>query len=259
LTTSAADTTTPCLQQDPSRFLSLFEPKRRVLEGYCRSITGSPWEADDLLQETSLKAYSMFKRNPFQQELPKAYLFRIASNAWIDRCRRSRSTSDIHEAGHGLAADAPVDFFEIKDAVERLVSLLPERQRVLVMLVDVFQFTVSETAVLLGTTEGAVKAGLHRARTKLKANRDSGEPDSNEYGGVDEAVVYAYLEAFQNRNPHALVMLLNGEASMVRPGPVVQARAEAPGDRRNTSPGQSYRGKRGSFGTVQDGWGRMAA
>ncbi|OXM82411.1 RNA polymerase sigma factor [Paenibacillus rigui] len=203
---------------DRQRFTSLMEPFRPALLAYCRSIAHSSWEADDLVQDTWLKAYRMFLREPSREDLSKTYLFRIAHNTWIDRCRQKKR-HPLAEASSewDLPMEKPVDGLELRAAMEALVAYLPARQRVLLLLIDTLGFTASETARLIRSTEGAVKAGLHRARAKLKSLRDgvSGHPDDKLLRPsslkVDEQVVYAYLQAFQQHNPYALVRLLNEE------------------------------------------------
>lgn len=200
------------------RFTSLIEPYRTALQAYCRSITHSTWEADDLVQDTWLKAYKMFLRKPSRSDMSKTYLFRIAHNTWIDRCRRRRhTTGPLSDELHSLSEEA-VDPVELRSAMETLVTSLPARQRVLVLLVDMFGYSAAEAAELIRSTEGAVKAGLHRARAKLKSL--SGGPDRapeenalpTERRKVDEHIVYAYLQAFRQHNPYALARLLNEEA-----------------------------------------------
>jgi RNA polymerase sigma factor (sigma-70 family) len=204
------------------RFTALVAPYRSALEWYCRSIAGSSWEADDLVQDTWLKAFAMFKREPYRDDMSKAYLFRIASNTWIDRGRKSRFPIDSYDSKEEFIAPQNTDPAEIKDAIETLVAYLPERQRAIVLLVDVFQFTASEVSQMIGMTEGAVKAGLHRARSKLKSlinkaidggTGEAGTSATAERRKVDEKLVYAYLEAFEQQNPAAIAMLHNEAAN----------------------------------------------
>jgi len=201
------------------RFEALAAPYRSSLEWYCRNIAGSAWEADDLVQDTWLKAFAMFKRQPLRGDMSKAYLFRIASNTWIDRYRKSRLPVDSFEDQEQIASRSGVDPSEVEDAIETLVAHLPERQRAILLLVDVFQFSSGEAASMLGMTEGAVKAGLHRARTKLQSLRDSGKDDESSGAEerakgrqVDEKLVYAYMEAFAQMDPAAIAMLHNDAA-----------------------------------------------
>lgn len=201
------------------RFAARIEPFRPALEAYCRTLTRSTWEADDLVQDTCLKAYSMFLRGQVRDDMSKAYLFRIAYNTWIDHCRKERVPVDALNDEQDSLPDAEADPIELQGAMETLIAELPARQRVLLLLVDIFGFTASEAARMIVSTEGAVKAVLHRARAKLKTlNREQAgaeaKPGAPAERRVDESLVYAYLKAFRQHNPYALVRLLNEETEL---------------------------------------------
>jgi RNA polymerase sigma-70 factor (ECF subfamily) len=111
---------------------------------------------------------------------------------------------------------------ELTEAMSAVVSLLPSRQRVVLLLIEGLQFTAVETAALLEMSEGAVKALLHRARTKLDAWRQervggrrlrNTRMPASRSNRTDEAVVYAYLDAFRTRNVTGLLLLLNADES----------------------------------------------
>src|SRR5262245_49323239 len=78
------------LRSSLHRFLDVFEPVRPELYRYCRYLTQSPWDAEDLAQDTLMRAFvtlgTVFRDLPN----PRAWLFRVASNLWVDRVRRSR-------------------------------------------------------------------------------------------------------------------------------------------------------------------------
>ncbi|MNN51593.1 RNA polymerase factor sigma-70 [compost metagenome] len=107
-------------------------------------------------------------------------------------------------------------------AMETLVNQLAPNQRIALLLVDVLKYTAAESAELLNTTEGAVKAALHRARVKLRklADEDNHKDNSKEIkqpkvlqghssSSKDDHVIYAYMEAFRQQNTAALIMLMN--------------------------------------------------
>lgn len=217
------------IEELQQRFLVLIEPYRMALEWYCRSITDSPWEAEDLAQETWLKAYSMFKRYPDRNEMSKAYLFRIASNTMIDRSRKSRLPVQGLAEQETVVATEP-DPIEIRNAMEYLIAHLPPRQRAILLLIDVFQFTAAEVADMVHSTEGAVKSCLNRARTKLRelghekwSENESLLNPAHSRSNVDEKVVYAYLEAFHQQNAQAMLMLHN-DAAPLDLVPIVQSK-----------------------------------
>lgn len=195
------------------RFAALTEPLRPALWRYCLRLTGSVWDAEDLLQETLLKAFG--RLNFYWQPLdPKPYLFRIATNAWIDIQRRARPATVEMEAAGELAAPATaVDQADQMAAMEELVGLLPPRQRVVLLLVDVFAFTAGEVAGMIGTTEGAVKAALHRARTTLRAHRASAGSEGEQRPTAPSSLVQRYLDAFNRRDVDGLAGLLHEGAT----------------------------------------------
>lgn len=73
-------------------FAEMTVPLQNDLKRYCLAKAGSAWDADDLLQESLLKAYRWHTRFP-NREITKPFLFRIAANAWVDICRSRRSDS----------------------------------------------------------------------------------------------------------------------------------------------------------------------
>jgi RNA polymerase sigma factor (sigma-70 family) len=195
------------------QFSILIEPYRSALQAYCRSIAATTWDADDLVQETWLKAYKMFLRESTRNDMSKTYLFRIAPNTWIDHCRKKRHAVETLTADNEYPSETS-EQVELRSAMGTLITNLPARQIVLLMLIDGFGYTALETAQLLQSTEGAVKAGLHRARAKLRALNGNADRTTQEYlvskeRKVDEHIVYTYLQAFQQHNPYALVRLLN--------------------------------------------------
>src|SRR5437764_7358856 len=73
------------------RFLEVYDPLRSQLYRYCRYLTRSPWDAEDLAQDTLARAFVTLARMGGQEPTnARAWLFRIASNLWIDQIRRRR-------------------------------------------------------------------------------------------------------------------------------------------------------------------------
>jgi RNA polymerase sigma-70 factor (ECF subfamily) len=146
----------------------------------------------------------------------KAYLFRIASNSWIDKMRRHQPTADEFESLEQFeTGEESPDSLETREALEILIETLPPRQRSIVLLVDMFDFKPSEVATMIDSTEGAVKAALHRARTTLRAHANVEQADMKRVRtGVKPPVpvLERYIEAFNKRDAEALVLLMKEEA-----------------------------------------------
>src|SRR5688500_4623345 len=70
------------------RFLEVYEPLRSPLVRYCRHLSRSPWDAEDLCQDTLARAFVTLGQSGEPPPNPRAWLFRVASNLWIDRVRR---------------------------------------------------------------------------------------------------------------------------------------------------------------------------
>ncbi|BFH68282.1 MAG: RNA polymerase sigma factor [Paenibacillus dendritiformis] len=181
------------------------------LRKYCMSLTGSPWDAEDLVQDACLKAIPVFRRpggKPLQTE---AYLLRTAKHAWIDRIRKDRTAQRLHRL------QMPQDLIDVPDpdagmemeaAMSWLLTYLSPLQRTVLLLREGLGYSAAETAALLHTTEGAVKSALHRARTVLRTELPAEEerrlpiPE-----GVDERLLKDYLSAFRGGDAARLVEL----------------------------------------------------
>lgn len=183
---------------------------RPALWRYCLKLTGSPWDAEDLTQETLLKGFALV---PFyyQEIVPKAYLFRMATNTWIDQCRRARVPLDSFEEIMETISDQQVDPIDIRSSMEHLITFLPPRQRVVILLSDVFDFTAREVAEIILTTEGAVKAILHRARKSLMESKleDVQRSGTTPVEQKNHVIVDAYIEAFNKMDVDAIAALLD--------------------------------------------------
>jgi RNA polymerase sigma-70 factor, ECF subfamily len=147
------------------RFLEIYEPLRSDLYRYCRHLTRSPWDAEDLCQDTLARAYVTLGQLGEAPPHPKAWLFRVASNHWIDQMRRRRAEAPREIERE--AATAAVEPIATREALGTLVSQLSPQERVAVVLKDVFDFSLEEVAESLSTSANAVKAALHRGRGKL--------------------------------------------------------------------------------------------
>ncbi|WP_097977625.1 sigma-70 family RNA polymerase sigma factor [Streptomyces sp. gb14] len=145
-------------------FLAALEPLRGELFRYCRRLTGSVWDAEDLAQETLARAFARAAQTHQPVDRPIAWLVRIATNAYLDQVRRPAPL--LVEAGERAAPPA-ADPAEVRDALAEVTTLLAPQERAALVLKDAFGLPLKEIAAMLGTTEGAVKAALHRGRGRL--------------------------------------------------------------------------------------------
>lgn len=175
-------------------FADTFEPLRTELYRYCRHLTRSPWDAEDLAQDTLSRAFANLGRMGAAPPNPRAWLFRVASNLWIDQVRRQRPL-----APEPNVSNPPLD---LRDVAGTLLVQLAPRERVAVVLKDAFDFSLDEVASILGTTVGAVKAALHRGRGKLL------EPDAEPKRVPAQGAVDAFCAAFNARDVEGLTALL---------------------------------------------------
>lgn len=177
------------------QFLEAFEGLRPELYRYCRHLTRSPWDAEDLAQDVLARAFVTLGKLGAAPPNPRAWLFRVASNAWIDQQRRPRVE---------LAApsDAALDPRDTREAAGTLISRLAPQERAAVVLKDVFDLSLDEIATILATTPNAIKAALSRGRGKLVA-----EPPDDERVPTP-AALDAFVKAFEQRDLSALAALL---------------------------------------------------
>ncbi|MEN8161275.1 MAG: RNA polymerase sigma factor [Myxococcota bacterium] len=149
------------------RYLDRVAPLRPALFGVCRRLTGNVWEAEDLVQDTLLRAFATLGSIHHEVRNPRAYLLRTATNLWIDTVRRrEREATALAEPAAEAPAAAPA---ELRDAGERLFQRLSPQERAALVLKDAFDMSLDEIAEILRTTRGAVKAALHRGRGRLGA------------------------------------------------------------------------------------------
>lgn len=228
------------LERGHDNFSEWVQTYQVALSQYCRSLVGTSWEAEDLVQETWLKVWRISLEKGQHFSINKSYLYRIANHICIDRHRRNKTVAESHLLDQTAWIESTaeeVDLDTLWMAVETIVNRLPMNQRTTLMLMDVFRYTAAETAEMLTTTEGAVKALLHRARTKLRLEREGKKAaedsrlgkrnDSVQATPNHEQIVYAYLKAFREHNPRALLMLMNESIALdqIQP-PVLQNHGE---------------------------------
>lgn len=229
----------PLAEQTRQAWLSFrarYEPLRPELYRYCRHLTASPWDAEDLVQETLMRALVMLG-SQYGQEIrsPRAWLFRVASNAWLDRQRGRREVlaldEELERAAPASAAPAP-DPSAQRAAAASLITRLSPQERVAFVLKDAFELTLEEIAAALATSPGAVKAALHRGRGKLGAAAEAAAELADAAAGEAAAAaaparaaapeaIAAFCAAFNAGDLAALTRTLLEAATVELPGVAV--------------------------------------
>ncbi|CAM4498350.1 RNA polymerase sigma-70 factor (ECF subfamily) [Paenibacillus endophyticus] len=138
---------------------------KEILTTYSLRITGNRWDAEDLTQDVIVKVIEAVRKNP-ERPITKAYLYRIAKNAWIDSQRAHKIRTVPFEQNHEAAT--PDFLLSSRELLEQLAERLSPLMCVILLLMDVFNFTAKETAVFVKMREAAVQVSLGRARLKLK-------------------------------------------------------------------------------------------
>lgn len=207
-------------------FLSTYEPLRPELYRYCRHLTGSPWDAEDTVQDALARAFVSLALMTEPPQNPRAWLFRIASNLWLNRIRRRDeilSESAMHDAGITQSdVSQASDPRSLREAAGTLLGQLTPQERAAVVLKDAFGLSLEEAAEVLATTPSAIKAALHRGRASLSDPR--AEPRA---GGVAPQVLDAFCRAFNERDLEALTATLLESATLEYPGFKIEAGADA--------------------------------
>jgi RNA polymerase sigma-70 factor, ECF subfamily len=203
------------VQRSWHRFLDVYEPLRPDLYRYCRYLSRSPWDAEDLAQDTLARAFVTLGCAAEPPPNPRAWLFRVASNLWINRARRDREVpTEAPEADAALTGAAEPR--ATREAAGTLLVRLSPQERAAVVLKDVFDLTLDEIADTLATSVGAIKAALHRGRGKLAA------PEAEEPAAPIPAALDAFCDAFNARDLERLTALLLDTATVEFPGLIVE-------------------------------------
>lgn len=214
-----------------------FEAFRGELVAYCYRMTGSFHEAEDLVQETMLRAWKARDRYDPARASVRTWLYRIATNVCLTalegRARRplpSGLGAPGEDPGTPLTPAADIPWlqpfpdarYDMEARADMRLALvvalqhLPARQRAVLVLREVLQFSAAEVADQLDTTVPAVNSTLQRARAALTDVGDSDaitEPDDPEA----REVIDRYLRAFEAADVPALVRLLAHEVVLEMP------------------------------------------
>ena len=211
---------------DERAFRELVGPYRRALEVHCYRMLGSGPDAEDVTQETLLRAWRALERFEPRAQL-QTWLYRIATNACLDELeRRPRRPVPVdpfpEQPADGTQAPTydPAARYAIREGLElalmRAIQELPGRQRAVLIFRDVLGWTAPEVAELLDTTVASVNSALQRARARvellLPAPTTPTATDPHE-----RELVRDYVDAFARDDVDALVALLLQDATLRMP------------------------------------------
>lgn len=215
---------------DETEFAELTERHRRELRVHCYRFLGSLDEAEDLVQETFLRAWRG-RAGYAGRASVRAWLYKIATNAcldFLDRAPRAIPVVDLptasgaHLAPRPAAAvpwlqPAPDDVLEAaisRETVElaflAAVQYLSPRQRAVLILRDVVGWSAKETAAALSTTPASVSSSLQRARAELKEQLPSRRTEWRVSSSSEEREVVArYISALTTADDSAIAAVLS--------------------------------------------------
>ena len=210
---------------DGDAFRELTEPHRRELQAHCYRMLGSFQDAEDALQDTLLAAWRGFGGFEGRATL-RTWLYRIATNRCLN-ARRSAGRRPAREwnipgvqppeptrLGEVVWLEpCPQDLYEQTEAVSlafiTALQTMPPRQVAVLLLRDVLGFSAREVAEMLDTTTDSVNSALKRARASV--------PDRDAAAAPEEALVKAFVDAWESADLDALVALLTDDVFVSMP------------------------------------------
>jgi RNA polymerase sigma-70 factor (ECF subfamily) len=232
---------------DAGKLEDQLEQHRAELRAYCYRMLGSPFEAEDAVQETFIRAWRGFERFEGRAAL-RSWLYRIATNVSLDmlngRERRARPM-DLGPAREpvesnlntlpevtwiepipddGLVfspaadpADVAVSRETIRLAFVAALQHLPPRQRAVLILCEVLRWKAAEVAELLDTSVASVNSALQRARATLEESNLSAADTPPSVDAADAELLARYVQAFEQYDMDALTSLIREDATQSMP------------------------------------------
>jgi RNA polymerase sigma-70 factor (ECF subfamily) len=230
---------------DTRTFADQFEQHRAELRAYCYRMLGSPFEAEDAVQETFIRAWRGLENFEGRAAL-RSWLYRIATNVSLDllngRERRARpmdlgparepvesnlntlpEVTWIEPVPDGLLvaegdpAEVAVSRETIRLAFVAALQHLPPRQRAVLILCEVLRWKASEVAKLLDTSVASVNSALQRARATLEESDLNAADTSSSVDEADAELLARYVQAFEHYDMDALISLIQEDATQSMP------------------------------------------
>jgi RNA polymerase sigma-70 factor (ECF subfamily) len=225
---------------------SRLEQHRLELNAYCYRMLGSPFDAEDAVQETLVRAWRAFDRFEGRSAL-RSWLYSIATNVCLDmlkgRERRARpmdlgpardplgpigdilpevtwiepAPDRLVVSPEGDPADVAVARESIRLAFVAALQHLPPRQRAVLILCEVLRWKASEVAELLETSVASVTSALQRARATLEASDLDATDHAPALDEVDRELLERYVAAFEAYDIDALSALIHEDATQSMP------------------------------------------
>lgn len=221
------------------------EGHRVRLRGHCYRMLASPFEAEDAVQETFIRAWRSFDTFEGRSSL-SSWLYRIATNICLDMLRsveRRARPMDLGPAREPIAANLntrpettwlepvpdalvvpdsdPAEAAVARDTVRlafvAALQHLPPRQRAVLLLCEVLQWKASEVAALLDTTVASVNSALQRARATLETGKLTASATPAALGAAERELLSRYVQAFQAYDMEALTALIHEDATQSMP------------------------------------------
>ena len=221
------------------------ERHRAELTGYCYRMLASPFEAEDAVQETFVRAWRNLDRFEGRSSL-RSWLYRIATNVCLDmlngRERRARPMDlgparepieanlstlpevtwiepipDGRVVPEGDPAEVTLARETVRLAFVAALQHLPPRQRAVLLLCEVLRWKASEVAELLDTSVASVNSALQRARATLEESNLSAAGTRPSVDEADAELLARYVEAFERYDMDALTSLIAEDATQSMP------------------------------------------
>ncbi len=231
----------------PHDVTALFEPHRRELHLHCYRMLGSLQDAEDMVQETMVRAWQRFAT--FRGEASvRTWLYRIATNACLDVLKAGRPRRILPQTAYPLSdpfapipapvrepiwleplpaswcsdlPDDPETHYTRREQVSlaflTALQVLPPRQRAILMLADVLDWRAAEIASLLELSVSAVNSALHRARATMARQYHREDYPAPPQDDHTAELLRRYVRAWEHDDVDGLVALLKTDATFSMP------------------------------------------